>query len=76
MRELPNDRPDFARKQGYHADHTEKTGDIPYPRATNREEIENEWSEKERKTKTKMAGHTQGAFERSHHQQHETRRQR
>ena len=37
---------------------------------------DNEWSEKEGKTKTKMAGHTQGVFERSHHQQHETRRQR
>ena len=35
---------------------------------------ENEWSEKERKTKTKMAGHTQGVFERSHHQQHELER--
>ena len=34
------------------------------------------WNEKERKTKTKMAGHAQGVFERSHHQQHETRRQR
>ena len=34
---------------------------------------EHEWSEKERKTKTKMAGHTQGVFERSHHQQQETR---
>ena len=33
---------------------------------------ENEWSEKERKTKTKMAGHTQGVCKRSHHQQHET----
>ena len=30
----------------------------------------------ERKTKTKMAGHTHGVFERSHHQQDETRRQR
>ena len=29
-----------------------------------------------RKTKTKMTAHTQGVFERSHHQQHETRRQR
>ena len=37
---------------------------------------EHEWSEKERKTKTNMAGHTQGVFERSHHQQYETRRQR
>ena len=36
MRELPNDRSDFARKQGAPADHTEKTGGIPYPRATNR----------------------------------------
>ena len=34
---------------------------------------ENEWSEKERKTTTKMAGHPQGVCERSHHQQHETR---
>ena len=41
-----------------------------------RDARENEWSEKERKTKTKMVGHTQGVFERSHHQQHETRRQR
>ena len=39
-----------------------------------RDARENEWSETERKTKTKMAGHTQGVFERSHHQQHETRR--
>ena len=30
----------------------------------------------ERKTKTKMDGHTQRVFERSHHQQHETIRQR
>ena len=30
MRELPNDRSDFARKQGAPADHTEKTGGIPY----------------------------------------------
>ena len=37
---------------------------------------EHEWIEKERKTKTKMAGYTQGVFERSHHQQHETIRQR
>ena len=36
MRELPNDRSDFARKQDAPADHTEKTGCIPYPRATNR----------------------------------------
>ena len=36
-----------------------------------RDARENEWSEKERKTKTKMTGHTQGVFERSHHQQHE-----
>ena len=28
------------------------------------------------KTKTKMAGHTQGVFERSRHQQYETRRHR
>ena len=40
-----------------------------------RDARENEWNE-ERKTKTKMAGHTQGVFERSHHQQHETRRMR
>ena len=33
---------------------------------------ENEWSEKERKTTTKMAEHTQGVCERSHRQQHET----
>ena len=32
--------------------------------------------EMERKTTTKMAGHTQGVCERSHHQQHETIRQR
>ena len=37
---------------------------------------ENEWSEKERKIKTKMDGHTHGVLERSHHQQHETIRQR
>ena len=36
MREFPNDRSDFARKQGAPADYTEKTGGIPYPRATNR----------------------------------------
>ena len=36
MWELPNDRSDFARKQGAPADHTEKTGGNPYPRATNR----------------------------------------
>ena len=36
MRELPNDRSDFAHKQGAPADHSEKTGGIPYPRATNR----------------------------------------
>ena len=36
MWELPNDRSDFARKQGAPADHTEKTVGIPYPRATNR----------------------------------------
>ena len=29
-----------------------------------------------RKAKTKMVGHTQWVFERSHHQQHETRRER
>ena len=29
-----------------------------------------------RKTNAKMAGHTQGVCERSHHQRHETRRQR
>ena len=28
-------------------------------------------SEKEKKTETEMAGHTEGVFERSHHQQHE-----
>ena len=39
-----------------------------------RDARENEWSEKERKTKTKMAGNIQGIFDRSHHQQHETRR--
>ena len=33
---------------------------------------ENEWSEKERKTTAKMAGHPQGVCERSHHQKHET----
>ena len=36
MCELPNDRSDFARKQGAGADHTEKAGGAPYPRATNR----------------------------------------
>ena len=36
MWELPKDRTDFARKQGAPADHTEKTGGIPYPKATNR----------------------------------------
>ena len=36
MWELPNDRSNFARKQGAPADHTEKIGGIPYPRATNR----------------------------------------
>ena len=36
MWELPNDRPDFIRKQGVPAGHTEKTGGILYPRATNR----------------------------------------
>ena len=36
MWELPNDRSNFARKQGAPADHTEKTGGIPYTRATNR----------------------------------------
>ena len=36
MWELPNDRSDFARLQGAHADHTAKTGGIPDPRATNR----------------------------------------
>ena len=36
MWELPNDRSDFARKQGAPADHTEKIGGIPYPRASNR----------------------------------------
>ena len=33
MREIPNNRSDFARKQGAPADHTEKTGCIAYPRA-------------------------------------------
>ena len=37
-----------------------------------RDARENEWSEKKRKTKKKMAGHTHGVFERSHHQHHET----
>ena len=41
-----------------------------------RDARENEWSEKERKTKAKMGGHSQGVCERSHDQQHETRRQR
>ena len=36
---------------------------------------DNEWIETDRKTKTNMAGHTQGVFELSHHQQHETIRQ-
>ena len=36
MWELPNDRSDFARKQGAPADHTEKVGGIPYPIAANR----------------------------------------
>ena len=36
MWELPNDRPDFARKQGAPAGHTEKTRGIHYSRATNR----------------------------------------
>ena len=36
MRELPNDRYDFALKHGAPVDHTEKTGGIPYHRATNR----------------------------------------
>ena len=36
MRELPNDRSDFARQQGVPAGHKEKAGGIPYPRATNR----------------------------------------
>ena len=31
MRELPNDRTDFARKQGAPAGYTEKTGGIPFP---------------------------------------------
>ena len=35
MTKSPNDRSDFARKQGAPADHSEKTGGIPYPRATN-----------------------------------------
>ena len=41
-----------------------------------RDAQENEWSEKERKTKAKMGGHPQGVCEWSHGQQHETRRQR
>ena len=41
-----------------------------------RDARENEWSEKERKIKTKMDGHTHGVLERSHHQQHETPRDR
>ena len=36
MRELPNDRSDFARAQGAPVDHAEKTGGIPYPGTTNR----------------------------------------
>ena len=36
MWELPNDRSDFARKQGAPVDHTVKTRGIPDPRATNR----------------------------------------
>ena len=36
MRELANDRADFARQQGAPAGHAEKAGGIPYPRATNR----------------------------------------
>ena len=36
MWELPNDHAAFARKKGAPAGHTEKTGGIPYPRATNR----------------------------------------
>ena len=36
MRELPNDRSDFTRNIGAPVDHTEKTGGIPDPRATNR----------------------------------------
>ena len=41
-----------------------------------RDARENDWSEKERKTKTTMAGYTQGVCQRSHHHQHETIRQR
>ena len=41
-----------------------------------RDARQNEWSEKERKTRTNMAGYTQWVCERSHHQQHETIRQR
>ena len=37
-----------------------------------RDARENEWSEKERKTWTNMAGHTRGVLERGHHQQYET----
>ena len=36
MRELPNDRANFARQQSAPAGHTEKAGGSPYPRATNR----------------------------------------
>ena len=36
MWELPNDRSDFACKQGAPAGHTDKAGGIPYPRATKR----------------------------------------
>ena len=35
MTESPKDRSDFVRKQGAPADQSEKTGGIPYPRATN-----------------------------------------
>ena len=36
MWELPNDRSDFARKQGNHAGHAKNTGGIPYSTATSR----------------------------------------
>ena len=37
MWKLPNDCSDFAPNGGTPADHTEKTGGIPYPRATNKQ---------------------------------------
>ena len=36
MWKLPNDRSDFAPKRGAPVDHTDETGGIPYPKATNR----------------------------------------